>query len=53
MLLLFCALGAKKRLAHQAPAVGKGAFPLFYMEIQPKALATELARMIAAKMGHR
>ena len=26
---------------------------LIYMEIQPKALAMELMRMIAAKMGHR
>ena len=31
----------------------KGKPRCFYIEIQPKALATELARMMAAKMGHR
>ena len=30
-----------------------GAVKIGYMEIQPKALATELMRMMAAKMGHR
>ena len=59
-LCCFCRPGRKKRLAHKAPAAEQGESRrtrgkprCFYIEIQPKALATELARMMAAKMGHR
>lgn len=46
-------VGHKKAAGAPGASRGKRGVPLFYMEIQPKALATELARMIAAKMGHR
>lgn len=47
-------VGRKKAAGAQgASRRTRGKPRCFYIEIQPKALATELARMMAAKMGHR
>ena len=51
---VFCRPGRKKAAGAQGASRRiRGKPRCFYIEIQPKALATELARMMAAKMGHR